>query len=205
MMTIDGPAISEFWRWFHENATAIGAMTDADDPLWDTVLTRLRLVNAGLGFEMSDPSEDEREWVLTAYGDASLFPLADAMVKVAPAIDGWMFVARKPAMGFDFITTYEGVEFNSQAMWFLPLASASKPTDLALRIGIPGLDDRTRRVAGRAVMVVLDTGLGERSASVDVQHVEFEDLPPEPEKAGYIELTELPAYIAWWKRRIAKG
>ncbi len=54
-------------------------------------------------------------------------------------------------------------------------------------------------------MIILDAGLGERAASSEVQHVELAALPSEAQEAGYIELPELAAYIAWRKRRIAQA
>lgn len=201
----DPMAISEFWAWFSEHDADLSAMPDADAPFWDTALSRLRVVDPGLRFEMSDPIGGEREFVITASGNAALFPLVEAMVSAAPVLAGWVFVALKPAMGFDFVTKYEGVTLNPEAMWFLPLQSPERPSDLALRIGIPGLNDDMRRVAGKALFMILDTGLGERSAALDVQHVEFTALPNEPEEAGYIELPELAKYIGWCKRRAAKA
>ena len=180
-------------------------MPNADHPYWDTVLSQLKEVHPGLWFEMSDEMSGHREFVITAEGDPKLFPLVDAMVAAAPTTGTWVFVALKPAMGFDFVTTYEGVVFDSKSLWFLPLDSSADSSNLGLRIGIPGLNDEMRRVAGNAVMVILDTGLGERSSAMDVQHVEFAELPSQPEKEGYIELPDLPAYIAWRKRKLAKG
>jgi hypothetical protein len=202
-MTPDASAISVFWTWFRANDAKLTAMLNADLPYWDTALSQLKAVHQGLWFEVSDEIRGRREFVITAEGDPKLFPLVDAMVAEAPEIVAWVFVALKPAMGFDFVTTYEGMAFDSKSMWFLPLESSGDLSNLGLRIGIPGLNDEMRRVAGNAVMVILDTGLGERSSAMDVQHVEFAEIPSQPEKVGYIELPDLPAYIAWRKRKQA--
>lgn len=197
-------AIIRFWTWFGANTAALFATPDADHPIWDQALAQVQLIHPDLRFEMSDPVDGRREFVITAQGDAALFPLVDDIVANAPSLNQWTFVALKPAMGFDFVTTYEGVAFDSKSMWFLPLASSERPADIALRIGIPNLTDRMRPVAGHAVIVILETGLGERALALDVQHIEFADLPREPDKAGYIELPDLPAYIAWHKRKHAQ-
>jgi len=57
--------------------------------------------------------------------------------------------------------------------------------------------------AHNAVLMILDTALGERSAARDIQYTEVSELPPHPESLGYIELPELPDYIAWRKRSLA--
>ncbi len=62
-----------------------------------------------------------------------------------------------------------------------------------------------KRTAHSAVLVILDTGLGERSAALDLQHTEVTELPTEPKSQGYIELPELADYIAWRKKRLASS
>jgi hypothetical protein len=105
-------------------------------------------------------------------------------------------------MGFDFAINYEGIVFDPKAMWFLPLESANRPSELGLRIGITGLTDHIQRAAANAALIILDTALGERAAASDVQHVEIEVLPSDPARAGYIELHQLAEFIAWRKRRV---
>jgi len=84
----------------------------------------------------------------------------------------------------------------------LPLESKSDPGDLGLRIAVPGLESVDKSTAHSAVLVILDTGLGEQSAALDLQHTELTDLPADPASQGYIELPELAEYIAWRKKRL---
>lgn len=202
-MIPDPAAIAVFWTWFGNNNAAIRALRDADAPFWDRVLGELKRVHPGLAFEMSDEDRGTRDFVITAQSDRRLFSLIDAMIAAAPPRRGWTFTALKSAMGFDFVTDYEGVKFDPKAMWFLPLTSQSRPAELGLRIGIPRLRDQDHDAADFASRIILETALGERAAATDIQHVEVAVLPAEPEKAGYIELPELPAYIAWRKSKLA--
>lgn len=199
----DDSAISRFWAWFRENEAKLWAMPNADDPFWDTALGQLQLVDKGLRFEMSDPQGGRRDFVITAEGDRRLFPLVDSMVAAAPSLRRWTFTPLKPAMGFDFTHRYEDVLYDPKAMWFLPLERAERPPDLGLRIGIPSLRELDRDAAEFAVTIILETGLGERERAADVQHVEVVRKPNDPADEGYIELPELPAYIAWRKRKLA--
>jgi hypothetical protein len=101
-------AISDFWSWLQANIEALNDLRTPEDPFWDVIQSHLTSVNEGLFFEISDPTPRGREMVLTVRGDKALFALVDHMVAAAPAIPGWIFVPLKPAMGFDFTTTYEG-------------------------------------------------------------------------------------------------
>ena len=199
---MDTHAISSFWAWFAVNDAKLRNMRDSEDPFWDTALSHLQQIHPALRFELSDPVDGVREFVITVQGNADLFPLVDAMIAAAPPRAGWNFVALKPAMGFDFVTTYEGVRFDPKLMWFMPLSFEGKPADLGIRIAVPELSEDARRAAQNAVMIIIETGLGERAAALDIQHFQIETLPSEPESAGYIELPELAMYIAWRKRQL---
>jgi hypothetical protein len=204
-MIPDPAAVAAFWTWFASNNAAIRAMPNADAPFWDTVLAQLKRVHKGLAFEMSDEDRGIRDFVLTAQSDRRLFPLIDAMIAAAPPRRGWTFTALKPAMGFDFVTDYEGVKFDPKSMWFLPLNLKDHPAHLGLRIGIPRLRDQDHDAADFASRIILETALGERAAATDIRHIEVAALPSQPEKAGYIELPELPAYLKWRKSKLTAG
>ena len=61
-------------------------------------------------------------------------------------------------------------------------------------------DSKRKREIQNAVLVILDTAIGERSAALDIDHIEVGRLPNDPDGEGYIHLPELPDYIAFWKR-----
>jgi hypothetical protein len=194
-------AIDQFWCWFQSHRSDFDALTDTNAPFWDIAVGQLQRLDEHLWFELSQPNGDAREFIVTAEGHEEVFPLADAIVDRAPKIPGWQFLALKPPMGFDFQTTYEGISFDPRSMWFLPLDSRSRPQDLGLRVGVPNLTPAVKRQAQNAVLVILDTALGERAAALDIQFLEVSTLPESPDSQGYIELCELPKYIEWRKRK----
>jgi hypothetical protein len=200
METADA-AIRSFWQWLSDQFSELKTLSKPDEPFWDLALEQIKRVDQRLWFELSDASDVPREFVVTAEGHSEAFPFVERLVSLAPKIQGWTFVALKPPMGFTFTTRYEGTLFEPRDMWFLPLESPSKPQDFGMRVGIHGLESIDERVALNAVLVILDTGLGERSAALDIQHIQVAQLPPNPESLGYIELPELPEYIAWRKKR----
>jgi hypothetical protein len=194
--------IEEFWAWFSTHKLEFSRLA-LDEPFWDIALEQIKKVDKHLWFELSRDSHPAREFIVTAEGHVSSFPIAEKMVRLAPNIEGWAFIALKPPQGFQFTTTYEGTRFDPREMWFLPLESKSHPRDLCVRIAVPGLDCMDKTTAHSAVLVILDTGLGERSAALDLQHTEVTELPTDPESLGYIELPELADYVAWRKKRLA--
>lgn len=180
-------------------------MVDPDSALWDQAVAHLKAIDSRFWFELSQPDGESREFILTAEGAKEAFPIAEITIAEAPAFPDWQFIALKPAMGFDFATRYEGVLLEPKKMWFLPLQSASRPNDLALRVGVPELMPEVQRQAANGVLVILDTAIGERSAALDIAHVEVCVLPQKPEDEGFLELPELPSYISWHKRKYGTG
>ena len=146
---------------------------------------------------------DPCEFIVTASGRKEVFSLAEAIIAAAPSLPGWSFIALKPPMGFDFKTTYTGIAFDPKEMWFLPLVRESEPTAMGLRVGIPNYDSSIEEQSMFAVFTILDTALGERSAALDIAHLEVGVLPTDPQARGYVALTELPKYIQWRKDKQA--
>jgi hypothetical protein len=192
--------IRAFWQWFADHQPELNSLSNSDEPFWNLAVEQVKKVDERLWIELSEAGEPIREFIVTAEGHVEAFPVAETLVSLAPRIEGWTFVALKPPMGFTFTTRYEGSLFEPRRMWFLPLESPSQPQHFGMRVGIQGLESIDERVARNAVLVILDTGLGERSAALDIQYIQVAELPPDPESQGYIELPKLPDYIAWRKR-----
>jgi hypothetical protein len=198
-------AIVAFWQWFQTNRDKLDSLADPSDRLWDTTLEKLKAIEKRLWFEMSNPEITPREFVLTAEGKAELFPLVDEIVKSAPEISGWTFVGLKPPMGFDFEITYEGIEIDPKSLSFLPLEDDGNRAAISLRIGVRDYNHDDERPISNAVLVILDTALGERAAATEVQCVEVGPLPQSPEREGYVPLPDLPRYIEWRKQKRQKS
>ena len=199
-MSSDPAQIAAFWNWFRDNKRAMDALDDPDEPFWDTALSALKNIHPGLEFALSSlegPKEPEREFVLTASCDAELFPAVDAAIAAAPKLAGWKWVALKPPMGFDFVSEFEDLELDPRQMWFFPLRDSARPRELALRVAVPGITKRRAEQYFEAVAMILETGLGERSAASDLQDLEVVPPPENLKAEGYAPLPELPAYLKW--------
>src|SRR5687768_13065142 len=111
-LTQEERAIDGFWQWFQENAARLELLAETSDPFWDVALGRLKAIANGLWFEVSNHDEIPREFIITAEGCVDLFPLVEKIVAKSPTVKSWTFIALKPPMGFDFKTTYEGIELD---------------------------------------------------------------------------------------------
>ena len=196
-------AIEQFWNWFSENSHRFSSLAKnpSKGKLLDEILSRLHSVNAGLYLEVSVPVNGVNEFVITAEGKKSLFPVIDEMISVAPKLDGWKFTALRPPMGFGVGIKYAGVSLKPDEMWFLPLTAGPNAEQFGLRLGIPNLAHTDKPAALNAGRILLDTCLGERQCAESIEHVEVVALPKNPKGEGFFALTELVDYLNWRESR----
>lgn len=199
---LDPQRINAFWTWLASRQAELDAMETPDDAFWDELLARLQALHEGLWFEVSASDGDERELVITAQGDWELFPLVEAMVAVAPELPGWVPVALKPPMGFQFSIGYRGLDLNPDGIWFEPLVDPDAPEVLGLRVAVEGFNDEQEEDFANGVLIMLDTALGEKAAATDVDLVEVCEVPEDPDDEGFLPFAELGSYLDWRKSRL---
>ena len=191
---------ASFWSWFVANKARLASIADGGEAVLDECLAQLQRIDNRLYFELST-SQPLKEFVVTAQGAAELFPLVDEVVACSPDEHDWEFIGLKPPAGFDFVTSYEGVEFDPTHMWFDPLENSKEPSQIGLRVFIESACFDLCDGRDAAVRVVLETGLGERVFAERIGYVDTHELPPDPEAAGLIGLDRLPHYLSWWLAR----
>lgn len=104
-------------------------------------------------------------------------------------------------MGFAFVYENGGLEIDPGKLWFLPMRAKSDPTILGLRIGLSDFDETLEETVENSLWIILETGLGEKDCAERIRHLEVVQLPVKPEDDGYIELSELPDYLAWLEKQ----
>jgi hypothetical protein len=196
-----------FWNWFKKNNSKYYYLNLIKDlvekeKLLDEFLKQLHNYCDKLYFEIGGFPNQPQELIISAEGNKNYFDKVEALVKAAPKINDWQIIAFKPPMGVDFTTEYGGVKLNVHEIWFLPLENGDDPQALGLRIYLPNYNAEQENVFIEGCYQVLDGILGEKTVTLDIQHVEVDKLPIKPEEKGLIELSELQKYISWRKQRL---
>ncbi len=194
------PAI--FWLWFQANESRFRNIEVPEkEDLLDEFMGQLHEFSGDLWFELGGHPDGPHELIITAEGNFQAFNEVRRLIDAAPQIPGWEFIAFKPAQGFDFVTSYEGLNFAPAATWFLPLVSREDPDFLGLRVAFAHFDPKNKETFLAAAYIMLEAGLGELITAERIQHVEVGLLPSSPEAAGYIEICELSDYLSFLERQ----
>lgn len=194
--------IEAFWDWFGDNHKRFRKMDESNrDELLDEIMQELHVIDENLFFEVSLPQDGICDFVITAEGRRNLFALVDDVIDAAPPLKGWTFTALRPALGFEFAIDFESLHLDPKELWFAPLTGGKNDEQFGMQIGIPKLKKRDEQAALNASTIILDTGLGERRSTEEIDHVEVVPLPSDPDAEGFIQLTELPEYLDWRKSK----
>ncbi len=190
----------EFWDWFLANEPRLWKMAERPDDLLDAIQEPLSTYQGGLSLEVSDEESGTRELIVSACGDTDRFDDVDVLVAHAPCLQRWKITALKPARGFDFVLETRTARLDPKTMVFEPLANEGHPLALGIRVYLP--DRRVGPDAQDAVTRAVEIGIGERARS-EIQHIEVAPLQGSPSE--HIPLAELPAYMEWFKRKVASA
>lgn len=100
-------SIEEVWIWFATHRLEFWRPRSSNEPFWDLALEQLKKVDKHFWFELSRDRHPAGEFIVTTEGHAESFPIAEELIRLAPNIEGWTFIALKPPRGFRFTTNYE--------------------------------------------------------------------------------------------------
>lgn len=201
---------NNFWKWFKKNNERFLILNNEDvtkdvkEQLLDEFLEELHRYCEHLYFEMGGTQDAAMELIITADGNVDYFDKVDELINCAPAIDKWAYTAFMQPQDLDYTSNFEDVQLKPLEIWFLPLESKSKPKSLGFRVCTPNYEEiRDSEWLDAAVYRVLDKVIGEKMFALDVEFIEVDSLPDNPEERGMMELKDLPAFIKRRKKKLA--
>lgn len=203
--------IEAFWHWFELNEKQLYCLETLTKTQKNNILNNL-LVNLHiycnkLYFEIEGTPESlVREFIVTAEGNQEYFGEVENLIKNAPNLEHWNFIALKPPQSDNFTIAYEGIELNTEDMWFLPLQNDKHPNQIGIQIGLQKFNFlKDKEFFQSTIFKIIDTVVGEKTFIQDIDYIGIGELPESPDNNGFIELNELSKYLVWKKNNLQQS
>jgi hypothetical protein len=155
----------DFWSWFAAHAERLERLDC--DPLIQAQLDQRVAGLGGFGWEVGPAPGDSggRAFVLSPCGSPELLEQSSAIVALAPALEGWQFLAAKPPKNrescFEVIDDDDLAHLIDASEWRYAL-SRYPDGQFEIVIQAPDITGLPEEAWTAAVAMVLDAELGER-------------------------------------------
>ncbi|MEP0987898.1 hypothetical protein [Ekhidna sp.] len=190
-----------FWKWFEKNNSKFLFINEVEPDIKEQhlneFLRELHRVNDRLYFLIGGhPDNKKVELIITPEGIKELFPVVEQLVSKAPELHDWEIIAFKPAQGAGFVTEFGGRKFDPKEIDFIPLDNQDDPSLVGIQVIYPDFTNDERDIFFAATYQVIDTLIGERSTTLDIDYLDITVTPEETSELTTLKLTELENFIS---------
>lgn len=179
-----------FWDWFSKNADTYFHFEKNQEYLFYQLKVALEKIHPDLVFEFSRIFEDgTREFVISADGIKSVFPVVAHLVKQAPTLKNWKIVAFRPPRTHITHIHYQDLVINLDDVFF---RYAKDNGQIGLELNIRGFFESPEWTA--ATFILLDNVLGEYHTEMSLSYINKKELN-ENEANTLFPIKSLPKVI----------
>lgn len=188
----------EFWNWFdlHKDkfkTTLVNNERVVEDFI-EVAGPKLKELNESFNILVGMSGGNLAELIVTVDGSIKDIVFAEDFIDKAPTIEGWNFLANKPAHEGIALTIYNH-NFSSDTISFLPINNPEFPDEIALRFIIDGYTKEEENNLGNGLYIFLDNYIGELKT---VTLIDYLEVRGEESKIGEeIPLNKLAEYLAY--------
>ena len=181
----------KFWNWFCKNSAEIFDFEKDQEAIFDKIQAELGKIDVNLTFEISSKKNSKRDFILSADGILSLFPVVEALFSAKPALPEWNFVKFRPRRAIGNSIRFGNIELFPLDVRFLLVDEDDDENDkIGIVLFLRGFDGSA--LFNQIGFLFLDECLGEFDVETKVGGISFKDFESEHfEKSKPIE--ELPA------------
>ena len=134
--------------------------------------------------------------IFTAHGNESKFQLIDEIVAAAPLLERWRIYALKPPLLEEMDIVFMKEHIRTQDIWFKVIPLASGRDRLGLKIAIAdSIEPSDWQIRQDGALIIIESYLGERACSSQLDILGFIDLPADPDSEGFVHLKEVATQL----------
>ena len=185
-----------FWRWFENNLEILNRFEPGMDDVLDSISSALSEYNPNLAFEISEPINGIREFIISADGVAKEFPSVIELYEAKPDLSGWTITAFRPRMSLEYSIRFGPLDLNPDELWIYWRESEGY---FDLIIYFPDFNEEDKNIFVNAAYILLDMAIGEYYVATGIRYIDHQLLPENPSGSGLTPFKSLPdlffAYI----------
>jgi len=190
----------QFWSWFEANNAKylfLNEMTsDVKEQAIKTFQAELHDYCQSVYFLIGNETEArKKELIITAEGNKDYFSHVEFLIDNAPKLGRWELLKFKPPMGSGFKAVIQNREFDPRVTRCMLLEDTEQPGTIGLRMYYNDFNLTYKRNFAYGTYVMLDMLLGEKSATLDIDHLEIVKTPDNIEEMDFIYLDQIKKYI----------
>jgi len=167
-----------FWEWFVANEQDLKKFETDPDRYLNMIMEEGKKVSRGLAFELEPPKNGIINMTISANGNKELFPIVEDLVKQAPNIQGWKFIAFRQRTNPEYVKTMtlkgNGFILEPDKMKFFPIFTGDT---LDIIIYTNGVTTENVEEVSNLGFILLDNIIGEYDCVKKVRYYDFQNLP----------------------------
>lgn len=179
----------EFWQWFEKNIGTLNSFEPGMEAVLDSVNEALSNYNPNLAFEISQPIDGTREFVISAEGVMDEFQSVIDLHEAKPELEGWDIIAFRPRMSLDYSIEFGHLTLNPEDLW---IYWREEEGYFDLIVCFPNYSEEERNTFVEAAYILLDMAIGEYYVAAGIRYIDHQQLPENPEANGLRPFKELP-------------
>lgn len=191
---------SDFWTWFRANEKAFHKAVKNNKNLEHTFFKPLSEKVAdlqdGCYFLTGMADGDTAELIFTPDGIVKNVVFAEELVRAAPIITGWKFIALKPSVDIEKLgIEIENYFFDKNNIFFTPVSDRNRPDEIDIDVVYKNYNVHDRSVIETGIYVFIDNYLGELNVVTAIDNLELIEVPGPGEEL--IPIHKLKDFIIW--------
>jgi len=159
-----------FWAWFRQNEEMLFSFERDREQVFDLLNTALAHVSADLTFEFGPVEDGARDFVISAGGIKSAFPMVEALVAAAPAMPRWDIIKFRPRRNPIMELTYADKTVKPQDVDFCLLSNGR---ELGVHLFFSEYSQEEEQKWGQIGYLLLDEALGEYDVETKIGPIKF--------------------------------
>lgn len=195
-----------FWDWFVTHSDSFYQILKNHEAVEEKFLNPLsdsvRPISEQIYFLVGVNNQGKAELILTSDGVIKVMPLVEELVRQAPVLPQWDFIAHKPAFEGDrYGIKMGGYDFDVEKIHFFVNESPEYPDLISLRLLYVDFKAEDKELIENGCMIFLDNFLGELEFASQVDEIE---LVQSAEGEELIPIGKLKDYLLWREKEFVE-